>query len=299
MPSALHVDLSCPAGGSGPGHGVDMRPAGGDFARFAAFVEGEIGVRLPPAKRTMVEGRLRRRMAELGLADLDAYLDRLFRGGALDEERTAIFDAVTTNKTDFFREPSHFSHLVGDALPSALARRRGRGRPVKLWSAAASTGAEAWTMAMCVASFAESGGDFPWAILATDVNTAVLATARRAVYSDQTVAPVAPELRRRWMMQGQDGQSGQWRIVPELRRRVRFARLNLLDRDYGLERDIDVIFLRNVLIYFSPEEQARIVERMAGHLAPGGILYLGHSESMVAHRPDLTQVAPATFAKVP
>ncbi|MCO8145847.1 chemotaxis protein CheR [Rhodovulum tesquicola] len=279
-----------------------LRPqaaAGGDaFGRFAAYVEAEIGVRLPPSKRMMVAGRLRRRMAELGFATLDDYIRHLFRDGALDAERTEIFDAVTTNKTDFFREPTHFRHLSDSALPEAITRRRGTRQPVKLWSAAASTGAEAWTMAICAAEHARATGPFDWAILATDINTRVLRDARRAVYPDPMLAPVPPDLRERWVMRGREGQSGQSRIVPELRRRVRFAQLNLLDAGYPLERDIDIVFLRNVLIYFSSEEQARIVGRVAGHLAPGGILYLGHSESMIGQGAALAQIAPATFKRV-
>ncbi|GAA0304739.1 CheR family methyltransferase [Rhodovulum strictum] len=279
-----------------------LRPqagAGDDaFGRFAAFVEAEIGVRLPPSKRMMVAGRLRRRMTELGHATLDDYIRHLFRDGALEAERTEIFDAVTTNKTDFFREPAHFRHLSDSALPEAIARRRDGRQPVKLWSAAASTGAEAWTMAICAAEHARVSGPFNWAILATDINTRVIRDARRAVYPDTMLAPVPPDLRARWMMRGCDDQSGQWRIVPELRRHVCFAQLNLLDASYPLERDIDIVFLRNVLIYFSAEDQARIVGHVAGHLVPGGILYLGHSESMIAQGAALVQIAPATFRRV-
>jgi len=288
IPAQRPAPAAPPAGG---------RPCGDGFARFAAFVEGEIGVRLSPGKRMMVAGRLRRRIAELGMATLDDYLQHLFRDGALDSERTEIFDAVTTNKTDFFREPSHFEHLVDEALPQAVARRHGTGQPVKMWSAAASTGAEAWTMAICAAEHARTNGDFAWAVRATDINTRVLETARRAIYSDQMLAPVRLDLRARWTMAGRGAQTGQARIVPDLRRHVRFAQLNLLDDTYPLERDIDIVFLRNVLIYFSAEEQARIVGRVADHLAPGGVLYLGHSESMVPHKPTLVQIAPATFRR--
>ncbi|TCO71602.1 CheR family methyltransferase [Rhodovulum euryhalinum] len=291
------------AEGQGPKPGAagapkGAHPAGDIFGRFAAYVEAEIGVRLAPSKRMMVAGRLRRRMVELGYATLEDYMRHLFRDGALDAERTEIFDAVTTNKTDFFREPSHFAHLTAEALPQAIARRGGTHRPVKMWSAAASTGAEAWTMAICAGEYARAAGAFAWAILATDINTRVIGTARRAIYSDQILAPVPPELRARWTMQGQGAQIGHARIVPELRRHVRFEQLNLLDDNYALDHDIDIVFLRNVLIYFSAEDQARIVERVANHIVPGGVLYLGHSESMIAQSPTLAQIAPATFRRV-
>ncbi|TDX21674.1 CheR family methyltransferase [Rhodovulum visakhapatnamense] len=273
------------------------RRAGSGFARFAAFVEAEIGVRLSEKKRTMVDGRLRRRMSQLGISDLDSYFRHLFEDGALDEERTAIFDAVTTNKTDFFRESAHFDHLMDVAAPAAIARRSGTGQPVKVWSAAASTGPEAWSIAMCLASLADRDGAFNWAILATDINTEVLAIARRAIYPESMLGPLRPEDRQRWLMQGHGDHRGSWRIVPELRRRVRFGQLNLMDLDFSIDTDIDVVFLRNVLIYFSAEDQTRLIDHISCHLAVGGTLYLGHSESMVAHRSDLRQVGPATFVK--
>lgn len=199
-------------------------PPGDTYARVAAFVEAEIAVRLPPSKRMMVAGRLRRRMVELGFATLDDYMTYLFHGGGLEAERIEIFDAVTTNKTDFFREPSHFDHLAATALPEARARRRGTSRPVKMWSAAASTGAEAWFMAMTAAEHARTAGDLAWAVLATDINTRVIRDARRAVYAAHMLAPVPADLRARWTMEGRAAQAGQCRIVPELRRHVRFAR---------------------------------------------------------------------------
>lgn len=265
--------------------------------RFRALIRDRTGIQLPPSKRNMIEARLRRRIVSLGLSGLDAYLAHLFDGGALDDELPAIIDAMTTNKTDFFREKAHFDLLLDRLVPAAVAAApRGRPVPFKVWSAAASIGAEAWTTAMVLAEAARRHGGLEWGVLGTDISPAVLSVARRAVYPAEDAAPVPPPLRDRYLMTGagDDGQPAV-RVVPELRRRVRFARLNLIEPPYPVDRDIDVIFLRNVLIYFSPETQARVIAALAEHLRPGGHLIVGHSESMTVRQPGLRQVAAAVY----
>ena len=261
------------------------------FDRLASLIRDEIGVKLPASKRQMVETRLRRRMLQAGFAGLDQYLTHLFEGNGLTDELDVIFNAVTTNKTDFFREPAHYRYLAEHIAP---ARRRAGRRTLKLWSAAASSGAEAWSAAMVLASL---DVDLSWGILGTDINTVVLEQARRAIYPVEQLQPVPRPMRERFVMDGTGEMAGECRIHPELRRRVRFERLNLMDRTYPIDRDIDVIFLRNVLIYFEPEDQAAVVARLVGHLAPGGFFLTGHSESMVVREPRLEQVAPAVYRK--
>lgn len=263
------------------------------FDRFVDFVRDEIGVKLGDTKRTMLESRLRRRIATLGLADFDSYLNWLFDEGALAEEREIIFDAVTTNKTDFFRESEHFDLLSRVCLPEFLASGRQR---CKVWSAAASTGLEAYTIAMVLAEAARVT-PFDWAVLGTDINTEVLQTARRAIYSADLTQVVPPMLRQRYFLIGHSDFERSVRVAPELRAKVHFQRLNLMDEVYAIDHDVDVIFLRNVLIYFEPADQLRVIDRMAGHLAPGGFLFVGHSESMVVRHPMLTQIAPAVYRR--
>lgn len=275
------------------------RSAGG-FARFAAEVHDRIGVKLSASKQLMVEGRLRRRVATLGLPDIEAYFRFLFEQDGLETEIDAIIDAVTTNKTDFFREPEHFDLLIRRILPERLAARPARGSAgmFKVWSAAASTGVEAYTTAMVLAEAARRLGGFEWGVLGTDINSEVLEAARRGVYSDAVCEPVPPDCRDRYLMQGRGGQAGRWRIAPELRRRVRFNQLNLMDARYPVETGLDVIFLRNVLIYFDPADQARVISNLARHLGPGGHLFVGHSESMIVDDPAFQQIGPSVFRKV-
>lgn len=269
------------------------------FDRFSRMVQESIGVCLPKSKRIMVESRLRRRLVQLGLDDVDAYFRHLFDNGALAEELETIFDAVTTNKTDFFREPQHFRYLADRVIPERLSRRQASGRTsmVKVWSAASSTGAEAYTTAMVLADLESRKGAFEWRILGTDINRSVLAEAQRAVYSDLTIQPVPDQFRERFLLQGQGRHAGNWRITPDLRRRVSFTQMNLIDTHYPVDSGIDVIFLRNVLIYFSEADQTRVVAQLADHLAHHGHLFVGHAEGMLVRHRALRQVGPAIYRK--
>ena len=247
------------------------------FVRLAQLVEDHTGIRLPPTKRTMVEGRLRKRVRALGLARLDEYGKAIFEGGKLQDEFIHLVDCVTTNKTDFFREPDHFTFLREKAIP-ALTSARG-GAPLKFWSAAASIGAEAYTIAMVAADMLGLE-ERCFSVLGTDISTEVVTQARLAVYPAALIAPVPPAMRERYVMRSVKADRQEVRIVPELRRRVRFQHLNLMDETYPVDRDYDVIFCRNILIYFSKSTQDAVLRRLSNHLRRGGFLILGHSESL-------------------
>ncbi len=264
------------------------------FRDISELIERQVGIQLPPAKRTMVEGRLRKRVKALGLASLDHYGAYLFDEGRLDEEIVSLIDCVTTNKTDFFREPSHFEFLCRRALPDLL--ERGAGRPLKVWSAACSTGAEAYTAAMVLQNQILAGLRFTFSILGTDISTDVLDQAEAAIYPQAMIEPVPEADRQRYVMSSKDVSRGLVRIVPELRRLVQFHRLNLMDPVYPFDRSLDVIFCRNVLIYFDKPIQKSVIKRLTSHLRTGGYLILGHSESMAgAEELGLDPVLPSIF----
>lgn len=264
------------------------------FRDISELIERQVGIQLPPAKRTMVEGRLRKRVRALGLASLDQYGAYLFTEGGLDEEVVSLIDCVTTNKTDFFREPSHFTFLCQTALPDLI--ERGSGRPLKVWSAACSTGAEAYTAAMVLQNQIRAGSRFTFSILGTDISTDVIDQAEAAIYPKVMMEPVPEADRQRYVMTSRDPSNGTVRIVPELRRLVQFHRLNLMDPVYPFDRSLDVIFCRNVLIYFDKPIQKQVVKRLASHLRTGGYLILGHSESMTgAEELGLTSVLPSIY----
>ena len=285
---------------SRPESGDDDHLSVRDFNRIAELIGGEVGIKLPPSKRLMVEGRLRKRVRSLGLSGLADYSHYLFQRDGLAAELPHLINSVTTNKTDFFREAEHFDLLEQRLVPELIELRKAERQPVlKIWSAASSTGAEAYTLAMVLADLAAQRRDFRFAVLGTDISTSVLEQGVRAVYATELVAPVPQGKQQRYLMHSRkSGVRPEVRIVPELRRLVRFARLNLMDTSYPFDRDVDVIFLRNVLIYFEKADQEKVILRLVNHLRPGGYLILGHSESMIGTSVSMRQVAPAVFQKV-
>ncbi|GGH23904.1 chemotaxis protein methyltransferase [Alsobacter metallidurans] len=263
------------------------------FRRIASLVENHTGIRVPASKRIMVEARLRKRVRALGLPDLSAYA-ALLAGDAPEDEFPHFINCMTTNKTDFFREPVHFDVLRDRVAPELL--RRDSKRPLTLWSAACSTGAEPYTIAMVLDAMAREA-PFRYRILATDISTDVLAQARRAVFQLDMAAPIPPEMRRRYVLTSRDPGRAEFRIAPELRANVGFGHLNLMDARYGVENDVDVIFCRNVLIYFDRDVQHAVLTRLVSHLRPGGYLFLGHSESMAGVGLSVRQVLPTVYQK--
>ncbi len=267
-----------------------------DFSRLAAFINGYSGIRMPPSKRVMVEGRLRKRLRSHGFGDFESYCRYLFENGGLADEASHIIDAVTTNKTEFFREQEHFHFLVNQALPNLVG---GRSVPtLKLWSAACSIGAEPYTLAMIMADYARARGGVRYSILATDLCMEVLQKAVHAIYPEEAIGPVPLEMRRRYLLRGRGHAVRQVRIAPEIRRTVRFARLNLMDDPYPVDGLYDVIFCRNVLIYFDRADQEAVLRRLAGHLVRGGYLFLGHSETITNMLLPLQPAGPTVFTKI-
>ena len=266
-----------------------------DFDRIAAYVYRECGIRLPPVKITMIEGRLRRRVRAHDHSSLGDYCGWLFDGDNLATEREHLLNAVTTNKTDFFREPKHFDYLVGTALPQM--RDAGIDR-LRVWSAACSTGAEPYTLAMLLDAFAQDRQGPDYGILATDLDSEVLRIARRGVYPAAMLDPVPAGLRARYAMRANDPKRGEMRIAANLRAAIGFAQMNLMDERYPVGDPMDIVFCRNVLIYFDKPTQEKVVRRLTECLRPGGLLFLGHSESIAGFDLPLKTVANTVFARV-
>lgn len=264
------------------------------FRGLAALIHAQTGINLQPSKRTMLEGRLRRRARETGHHSLRDYCKWILAQDGGSEEIEHLVNAVTTNKTDFFREAHHFEFLTQTALPAIIADGR---RSVRCWSAACSTGAEPYTLAMVLDDFARRQSGFDYTIIATDLDTRVLATAIRGIYPREMVAPVPDALRRAYVLDAVDPARQEVRIAPELRRKVGFGRLNLIDRHYPLDAPVDIVFCRNVLIYFDRPTQEAVVQRLSQQLRPGGYLLLGHSESISGFQHDLTAVGGTVFQR--
>ena len=267
-----------------------------DFARFSDYITRSLGIKMPASKLPMLQGRLERRLRRLDV-DLAEYQSLLFEDSPQAEaERVHFFDAVTTNKTDFFREPKHFAHLVRAALP-ALDDAAGRpgGWDFRLWCAGCSTGEEPYTLAMVLTEYAERRRGFRWSILATDISSRVLEHARLGIYGEDRIAPVSADLRRKYLRRGRGEWDGTVRVAAGLRERLRFARLNFMEDAYPIRTVFDVIFFRNVMIYFDKPTQERVVNRLCRHLRPQGYLYVGHAESLAGTRVPLRQVGVAVY----
>ena len=267
-----------------------------DYARLCELVYAEAGIRLGTEKKIMLEARIRRRLKALELHSYGQYCDYLFGRQGRKEEIVHFIDVVTTNKTDFFREPRHFDFLVDRALPEVS--RNESGRPFLIWSAGCSTGEEPYTMAIVLSEYAQSHPGFRFRILASDISTVVLGKAELGVYTSDVVAPVAAQLRRKYFMRSRQPGSERVRVVPELRRSIEFRRLNFMDADYGIAEKADAIFCRNVIIYFARPTQERILLKLANCLMPGGYMFVGHSETLHDMNLPLEPVAPALYRRI-
>lgn len=264
------------------------------FARFARFITGEIGIKMPESKLTMVQSRLLRRVRDLRLNSVEQYSEYFFTSSNA-AEREHFINAITTNKTDFFREPEHFDYLTRVALPSLAPGSPGE--RTKVWSAGCSSGEEPYTLAMVLKEYAAEHTGFDFAILATDISTKVLDLAKSAIYQESQILPIPPEFRRKYVWRSRANDQALSRIVPELRRTVTFHALNFMDEDYRIRDVFDVVFLRNVLIYFDRSTQEAVINKMCRDLAPGGYFFAGHSESLAGLDVPLRCVHTSVFRK--
>jgi chemotaxis protein methyltransferase CheR len=244
----------------------------------------------------MVEARLQRRLRTLGLDTFQAYCEAVFSAGSGAAEVVRLVDAITTNTTDFFREPQHFDMLLKSVLPGLMqAEGAGVRRPLAVWSAGCSSGEEPYTLAMVLGEVAEGLPGFRFSILGTDVSTTVLEKAQRAVYEEDKILAVPVALRKKYLLRSKDRSQKVVRIAPEARRHVKFRRLNFMAPDFGLREPMDLIFCRNVMIYFDRRTRETLLNRFCQHLEPGGYVFLGHSETIHGLRLPLKQVAPTVY----
>lgn len=261
----------------------------GEFERLRRFFMAASGIRLADTKKVLVCGRLAKRLRELGLASYRAYLDFIEAPAGRAERQTAV-DLLTTNETHFFREPRHFEFLRAQLKAPAL---RGRAGTLRVWSAACSSGEEPYSLAM---TLAEELGDRPWEVFASDLSTRVLEDARAGIYGEQRASEVPPALARKYLLEGIDEYAGCYRVDGALRQRTRFAQINLMEPLPAME-PFDFVFLRNVLIYFDTPAKKRIVESVAQRIRPGGLLFIGHAETLSGVTDVLAGVVPTIYRR--
>jgi chemotaxis protein methyltransferase CheR len=247
-----------------------------DFNRVRSLIYARAGISLSNSKQDMVYGRLARRLRVLGVRVFAEYLDLLDDPATPEWEQ--FTNALTTNLTSFFREKHHF-----DMLAEYLHEQHARDERFRIWSSAASTGEEPYSIAMTVAQTLRRSSD-DVRILATDIDTNVLAKGSRGVYPLERVENLPQELCRRYVQRGHGAHAGQVRMIESLRKMIAFRRLNLLDEKWPMKHPFDVVFCRNVLIYFDKDTQRKLLRRMAQYIKPRGLLFIGHSESLNTDR---------------
>jgi chemotaxis protein methyltransferase CheR len=276
-----------------------IEPTAADFRRLTSVVHEISGISLNETKRALVTHRVSPRVRELGFTSFGEYVD-FACAPENASEMVRLLDVLTTNETHFFREPQHFEFIENRLLPEwRLAADAGRRpRVIRAWSAACSTGQEPYSIAMQLLSLCPREDGWRIDIVATDLSTRALAVAREAEWPIDRATQIPEEYRRDFMLRGVGDREGRMRASRELRETVQFARLNLNDETYEVSGSFDMIFCRNVLIYFSPEGRARVIDRLTQYLAPGGLLFVGHAESLHTHRGGLRAVAPTIYERV-
>lgn len=263
------------------------------FDRLSTFVTREYGIKLPMAKKSMLESRLNKKVKELGLTSYKAFLDFIFSEQGKHHELFHVIDLITTNKTDFFREAAHF-HFLGKEFLTQYKAEFGRNN-LKIWSAGCSSGEEPYTILMTMEEYKSKHPDVTYSLLASDVSMRVIQTAFQGIYEVEKIDPVPVDLKRKFFMRSKTNPS-LVRVKPEFRRKLQFKRINFMDNSYGLlKADLDIIFCRNVLIYFDKPTQERVINRFCSHLKPGGLLFLGHSESIIGMNVPLKQIRPTVY----
>jgi chemotaxis protein methyltransferase CheR len=233
-------------------------------------------IQLGADKHSLLTNRLRHRLKANGLTSYDAYCD-LLKSPMGDEEVTHLVDYISTNHTKFYREADHFTYLTQIILPELIHQKRKT--TFRAWSAAASSGEEAYTLAIVLSEFSRTW-QIPWSIYATDISWRILEKARRGIYKNETLDEVPEELLKRYFQKGIGRREGYCRVKPELGQNITLERINLFQAQYPVQPGLDVIFCRNVMIYFDVPSRAQLVKRLTAHLAPGGYLFVGKAESL-------------------
>lgn len=258
------------------------------FERFRQFIYDKAGISLAPHKRQLVSSRLQKRLRHYGLRNYDAYIDLISQPGQ-DAERQRLVDLLTTNETYFYREPAHFDYLRATVLPHY------RRQPLRVWSAACSTGEEVYTLAMVLA---ESLGRSDWDILGSDISSKVIATARLGVYPLERAKMLPREWLQKYCLKGVRRQAGNLLITPKLKSRTHFEERNL-KKPRDDRRQFEIVFLRNVLIYFDLPTKQLVLDCLTRAMAPGGYLFISHVESLHGVNTQLTPIGPSIFRLMP
>ncbi len=265
---------------------------------LSRYIHSQCGINLTPSKKLMLSTRLNSRLKQLGMKEFNQYFNYLQGDKEDRSEFYKMLDAVTINKTEFFREAEHFNILTDLVLPELLKMSFAKSRnSVNFWSAGCATGEEPYTLAMVLAEFFSKVRVTGFSILATDISSKALATAENAIYKEEAAGSIPVELKEKYLLRGKGPREGFIRISEELRKDVTFKWHNLKVSDFTFSRPIDIIFCRNVMIYFDDETKLDVVKKFHDLLTPGGYLFLGHTESVFRIKDYFNYIAPSVYRK--
>lgn len=268
-----------------------------DFRRLSEFIYDHFGIKLPKQKKVLLKSRLIKRLKELKLPKYSAYVDFVLQNTEQSKEEVVkMMDVVSTNKTDFFREGAHFDYLSFHVIPEF---NQNGNRKIKVWSAGCSTGEEVYTLAMVLEEERQKDHLSDYLIYGSDISVSALKTAVKAVYPMPRAETIPSWLKKKYLLKSKNSKDPKVKIVKELRDKVKFMRINLVDDFYPIANDFDIIFCRNTLIYFDKETQERVINNLLNHLKIGGYLFIGHSESLLNHSiENIKQVKPTVYQKI-
>jgi len=253
-------------------------------------------IKLGSDKQALLSSRLTKRLRSIGLSSFDEYC-AVLRSPQSQDEIEELLDLISTNHTRFYREPDHFDYLIAKILPPLIPTLIARHSPLRVWSAASSSGEEPYTLAIVLSEFLRAFPAVDWQICASDISNRVLTAAKQGVYRMDAVEPVPPDLLKRYFQKGFGAQEGKCRVRSELRDKVRYERINLFQHEYPIPLQQHVIFCRNVMIYFDIPSREQAVKRMSHYLAPGGFLIVGHSESLMGINHGLKSIQQGIYQK--
>ena len=268
-----------------------------DFQAFSSFIYQEYGIKMPPIKRVMLQGRLLKRIRELKMNSYTEYKNYFFSKEGQQKELYSFLNVITTNKTDFFREPGHFDFLKGEILPKVV-NKKGSANIFKVWSAGCSSGEEIYTLAIVLNEFKRLNPSLVFSIFGTDISNNVLEKAAKGIYAEQRIELIPLELKKKYFLRSKDRLNPTVRVRPELQSNLTLKHLNLMDSYYNISETFSAIFCRNVLIYFDRTTQEKVINKLCQFLEPGGIFFIGHSESLSGMNVPLEHIKPTIFRKV-
>ncbi len=264
-----------------------------DFKKISSFITKHFGIKLPEAKKIMLQSRLQKRLRQLNIDSFEKYCEFIFNEGN-EQEIINMIDVVSTNKTDFFREPQHFTFLNNEVLPSIVHKKE----RINIWSAGCSSGEEPYTLAIVLSEFLHKYTNYDFSIFGSDISVDILQKAINAIYKEEKVAEIHIELKKKYLLKSKDRINPTVRIISELRNKIKFERVNLMDNEYNVDEAFDIIFCRNVLIYFDRVNQEKIINKLCKYLIKDGYFFIGHSESLLRMNLPLKQIKPTIFQKI-